>query len=154
MINAANTMLPHTLTSKIQEPIVALQYADDTILVTTIKGQTVRYLMLVLHSFSQTSGLAINFHKSACIPSSVDQITLEAIKELSACSITELPITYLRLPLTTKRLDKSLFMTLIEKNKKQLAAWKGKVLSRGGRMQLIQAVISAIPIYYMACFGY
>jgi Reverse transcriptase (RNA-dependent DNA polymerase) len=152
MIHAANTMLPHTLTSKIQEPIVALQYADDTILVTTIKGQTVRYLMMVLHSFSQTSGLAINFHKSACIPFSVDQVALQSIKELVACPITELPITYLGLPLTTKRLDKSLLMTLVEKIERRLAAWKGKVLSRGGRMQLIQAVISAIPIYYMACF--
>jgi hypothetical protein len=93
--------------------------------------------MLVLHSFSQTSGLTINFHKSACIPFSVDQVALEAIKELIACPITELPITYLGLPLTTKRLDKSLFMTLIEKIEKRLAARKGKVLSRRGQMQLI-----------------
>lgn len=30
--------------------------------------------------------------------------------------------------------------------------WKGKLISRGGRLRLVKSVLSAILIYYMMCF--
>ena len=33
-----------------------------------------------------------------------------------------------------------------------LEGWKGKLFSRGGRLQLVNSVLSFIPIYFMACF--
>lgn len=40
----------------------------------------------------------------------------------------------------------------VEKIEKKLDGWKGKLISRGGRLQLVNSVLSSIPIYFMACF--
>jgi hypothetical protein len=55
----------------------------------------------------------------------------------------------LGLPFTTKRIDKSFFMTLIEKIEKKIGRLEREMLTRGGRMQLIKTVISAITIYFL-----
>ena len=43
-------------------------------------------------------------------------------------------------------------MPLNEKIEKKLAGWKCKLISKGGRLQLVQSVLSSIPIYFMMCF--
>jgi hypothetical protein len=40
----------------------------------------------------------------------------------------------------------------VEKLKKRAAGWKGKLISRGGKIILADMVLSAIPGYYMSCF--
>lgn len=41
---------------------------------------------------------------------------------------------------------------LIEKMRKKLATWKGKLLSIGGRLTLLKASISNLPIYFMSLY--
>lgn len=43
-------------------------------------------------------------------------------------------------------------MPLIQRFETKLEGWKGKFISRGGRLQLVNSVLSSIPIYFMACF--
>lgn len=54
--------------------------------------------------------------------------------------------------LTIKRPTRNLFMPLIERFEKRLGGCQSKLISRGGRLQLLNSVLSTIPIYYMACF--
>lgn len=68
------------------------------------------------------------------------------------CNETNFPIQYLGMPLTLKRPTKQLFLPLIEKVERRLAGWQSKLLSRGGRLVLVQSVLSTIPIYFMICF--
>jgi hypothetical protein len=58
MIQIANAKLGQQLTSRLAEPIIALQYADDTVILASTRGNTLH----VLHEFSAESGLAINNH--------------------------------------------------------------------------------------------
>ena len=44
------------------------------------------------------------------------------------------------------------WLPLIEKIKKRLAGWKGKSLSLGGRLTLVNMVLSSIPIYLMSFY--
>ncbi|KAJ4763210.1 RNA-directed DNA polymerase (reverse transcriptase)-related family protein [Rhynchospora pubera] len=57
-----------------------------------------------------------------------------------------------RLPLTSKKPNKECFQPLLDKLEKKLATWKGTLLTRAGRLQLITSVLSAIPVYHMSCF--
>lgn len=43
-------------------------------------------------------------------------------------------------------------MPLIERVERKLGGWKAKLISKGGRLQLVQAVLSSIPVYHMICF--
>lgn len=59
---------------------------------------------------------------------------------------------YLELPLTLKRPNRALYMPLIEKIEAKLEGWKSRLISRGGRLQLMNSVLNSIPIYFMASF--
>jgi hypothetical protein len=106
----------------------------------------------LLHSFSEASGLQINYYKSNMVPFNLTASQVSAIFMDFQCQQAELPITYLGLPLTVTRPDRVCFMPLIENLEKGLAGWKGLQLSRGGRHVLADSMLSAIPTYYMACF--
>lgn len=43
-------------------------------------------------------------------------------------------------------------MPLIETVERKLRGWNGKMISRGGRLQLVKSVMSTVPIYHMSCF--
>jgi hypothetical protein len=61
-------------------------------------------------------------------------------------------VSYLGLLLTVTKPTKDLFYPLIERVERRLEAWKGKLISKGGRAQLVDSVLSALPVYAMACF--
>lgn len=68
------------------------------------------------------------------------------------CRCESLPTTYLGMPLTITAPRKRDFQPLLEKFERRLQGWKAKLISRGGRIQLARSVLSALPVYYMACF--
>lgn len=41
---------------------------------------------------------------------------------------------------------------IIEKFNKKLASWKGNLLSIGGRLTLIKASLTSLPLYFMSLF--
>lgn len=44
------------------------------------------------------------------------------------------------------------YMPLIEKIEKKMQGWKGRLISCGGRLQLVNSVLASISIYFMTCF--
>lgn len=152
LIGAANDTLKQSLSSKLREPIMALQYADDTAIIARADLTTMVSLKLILRLFSSISGLQINYSKSVFLPLNLDQSQQELVKIIFACEQTDLPITYLGMPLTFKRPRRGDFLPLIEKLEKRLEGWQSKLISRGGRLLLQNSVLASIPIYYMTCF--
>lgn len=98
------------------------------------------------------SGLKVNFSKSCFIPLNVQQDNTTWIGAVLGCPQTQFPIMYLGMPLTIKKPTKQLYIPIIEKVERRLQGWQSKLLSRGGRLVLVQTVLSAIPIYHMVCF--
>lgn len=99
------------------------------------------------------AGLEINYQKSTFVPLNMSTHNIQKAGTILGCTQTELPVTYLGMPLTIKQTDRSLFIPLIEKMEKILQGWKGKMISRGGRMQLVNSVLSSIPSYFMSEMG-
>jgi hypothetical protein len=66
--------------------------------------------------------------------------------------IGSFPLKYLGIPMTHRMLQNSEWQCVIDRFEKRLSTWKGKLLSSGGRLVLINSVLSNIPIFMMSFF--
>lgn len=87
----------------------------------------------------------------SCLSTNLQQNLLR-VRAVLGCPETELPVTYLGMPLSVKRPTRDAFVPIIDKTEKRLQGWKRKLISRGGRLQLVKSVLSSILIYFMCCF--
>lgn len=78
--------------------------------------------------------------------------TISIATDILKCPEGKYPLLYLGLPLKTTSLTRSEWQPLIDKVERRLDAWKGNCLSRGGRLTLVNAVLTSIPLYYMSFF--
>ena len=111
-----------------------------------------RNLKLILSTFEQLSGLKINFHKSElfCFGEALDDAALYA--ELFGCEQGQFPISYLGIPIHFRRLMIAQWKHVEDRIQKRLSSWKGKLLSLGGRLVLINSVLSNMVLYMIAFF--
>jgi hypothetical protein len=107
---------------------------------------------MLLIGFENLSGLKINYTKSELVPLNLTQSEGSQITTIIGCKIVSLPITYLGVPLHWHKLRIKDWDFLVNKVDLKLEHWKGKLLSIGGRLTLVKAVLSAIPIYWMVIF--
>jgi hypothetical protein len=127
-------------------PIV--QYADDTLLIMEADARQLFCLKALLHSFANSTGLKVNFHKSCLIPINVPSHKVPLLTGVFGCVEGQLPFTYLGIPLgTTKPLVKD-YAPLICRIERKLST-SSVFLSYSGRLQLINSVVSSIPTDYM-----
>ena len=110
-------------------PIV--QYADDTILVMHAEVQQVLRLKDALKSFSESTGLDINYHKSSMIPINLDEATIAEMATAFGCQVGKLPFTYLGLPVGTTRPKIVDLLPLVDCMERRLTA-SSCFLSQGG----------------------
>jgi hypothetical protein len=65
---------------------------------------------------------------------------------------SKFPGKYLGLPLHFRNVKRVDVQPLIDKINKRLVGWKGRLLSKTGRENLVKAVLSAQPIYHLTVF--
>jgi hypothetical protein len=71
---------------------------------------------------------------------------------LFGCKEGDVPFRYLGIPMSTRKLSNKDWAAVEERFQKKLASWKGKVLSSGGRLVLINSVLSSLPMFMMSFF--
>ncbi|KAK3224465.1 hypothetical protein Dsin_011490 [Dipteronia sinensis] len=135
-----------------KEHITHLQFTDDTIIFLEPNRGYLLNLKRILRCYEMASGLRINFQKSCIIKVGKNLSTEIDWADLFRCKMTDLPITYLGLPLDANPSKKNFWNPVIQKIENRLAPWKSRFLSKGRRLVLIKAVLSSIPIFYMSAF--
>lgn len=129
-----------------------LQFADDLVVMTTGGGEDLRIIKLILYLFEGLSGLKVNLNKT-CLYSSQKNIEIQThLARTMHCQRDILPLTYLGIPISGCRPRRQDWEILISKVRNRLATWKSKLLSLGGRLTLVNSVLSAIPTYWMSIF--
>ena len=129
-----------------------LQYADDTTFFIQGSWAAAHTLSTMMDIFSDFSGLQLNRAKSSFIGFGLSQEELAGCSRILATPIGTLPIRYLGVPLVDRRLRIQDWHPVIEKVETRLAGWRARLLSRGGRLVLLKAVLAAIPTYFMSIF--
>ncbi|GKV24205.1 hypothetical protein SLEP1_g33843 [Rubroshorea leprosula] len=126
-----------------------LQYADDSIFFCEANEQNVMVLKSILRSFEMISGLKVNFFKSSLVGLNVEKVSLEAYAEKLNCATGKFPSKYLGVLIGSNPRRMSTWAPVIDIMKRRLSNWKRDSLSFGGRIILLNSVLSSIPVYYL-----
>ena len=102
--------------------------------------------------FSDYSGLQLNRSKSSVLGIRLDATKLARVSIVLATPVASIRICYLGLLLAEDRLRPHDWQPAMEKIEMRIGGWQAWLLSRGGRLLLLQIVLAAIPIYFMAIF--
>ncbi|XP_020267043.1 uncharacterized protein LOC109842598 [Asparagus officinalis] len=132
--------------------IRTIQFADDTIIFSRANPSDMVTLKTILSIFASISGLCANHQKSNLFYLGKIPQKGNSMAEILGCTVGSLPFSYLGLPLKRGTLTKREWQPLLESFKKKLSIWKNKTLSIGGRLTLLNSVLSSIPLYYMSFF--
>ena len=129
-----------------------LQFAADSLLFCEAKISEVLCLKRILRCFEIASELKINYHNSVLCGIGLPDPDLNEFSLLLNCKTQRLPLNYLGLPLGASHMRKKTWKPIIDKFKMRLAGWKGRFLSFAGRLTLVKAVLSSLPVYFMSLF--
>ena len=80
-----------------------IQYADDTIRVMKASQRELFCLKGLLQSFTESTGLKVNYSKSQMIPLNLSQEQAVILSNTFGCQLGTLPFTYLGLPMGTTK---------------------------------------------------
>ena len=136
----------------VDDGLLVLQYADDTIIFMENNLDQAVNMKLLLCAFEQLSELKINFHKSElfCFGEAKNQQSIYS--QIFGCGMGTFPFRYLGIPMHFRRLKNADWKEVEERFQKKLCAWKGKMLSVEWRLVLINSVLSNLSMYMFSFF--
>jgi hypothetical protein len=129
-----------------------LQFADDTIILGEGTRENLWTIKTLLRSFELVSGLKINFIKSKLYGVNVVPSFLEVGSAFLSCRSDTLPFKFLGIPVGANPRRRATWKSIVEKMEKRLSSWSSHHLSYGGRVTLINSVLSSLPLYFFFFF--
>lgn len=108
--------------------------------------------MSILEEFKTVSGLGINREKTELLIDGGCSVRCQEMAERMGMKQGALPIRYLGVPLSSKKMKKSDFQPLLDKILFRFNSWTVRHLSFAGRFQLIQAVIYSTISFWASIF--
>ncbi|GAU43110.1 hypothetical protein TSUD_373050 [Trifolium subterraneum] len=127
-----------------------LQYADDTLCIGEASVENLWSLKAILRGFEMVSGLKVNFWKSGLMGINVSPTFLTMAATFLNCRLGSIPFKYLGLPVGANPKNGSTWEPLLDHLRKRLNSWRNKHISFGGRIVMLNAVLNAIPIFYLS----
>jgi hypothetical protein len=141
-----NRIIPHL----VDDGLSILQYVDDSIIFLDHDLEQAKNMKLLLTVFEQLSGLKINFHKSEIFCYGGAKEFQDEYIEHFGCNVGEYPFRYVGIPMHHRQLLNSEW----RKNALEKGCHVGKAnhLSYGGRLTLINLVLSYLLMFMMSVF--
>ncbi|XP_018460019.2 uncharacterized protein LOC108830945 [Raphanus sativus] len=135
------------------DPLVShLSFADDLLIFFDGKTSSLRGILQVLRDFQRCSGLALNLRKTCVFIDGNDQAMSTQLASEFGITQGSLPVKYLGLPLSPKRLRCDDYQPLIDKIKARVSSWTARHLSFAGRFVLIQSVLYNMIRFWASVF--
>jgi hypothetical protein len=131
-------------------PVSLLQYADDTLFIGEATIENLWVLKAIHRGFEMASGLKVNFSKSCILGVNLSQEFLGMASDFLNCRVGRTPFKYLGLPVGASSRKLATWEPMLDSIRSRLNSWRNKFVSFGGRIILINAVLNAIPIFYLS----
>jgi hypothetical protein len=143
-----NGVVPHL----VDDGLSILQYADDTIIFLDHDLSSARNLKILLCAFENLSGLKINFHKSEVFCFGEAKAIQDEYSSIFGCQVGTYPFKYLGIPMHCKRLSNNDWKIIEHMIEKKLSSWKGKHLSVGSQLILINSILTSLVMFMLSFF--
>ena len=127
------------------------QYADDTILPGKSSVQEAKGFKSILQNYMAASGQKVNKEKSEIFFLNTPLEMENKICRIMGYNKGMFPCKYLGISLEKNSRYRKVWQDTIEKVDKRVGSWKNRWLSKAGKITKIRSVLSAIPIFPLAC---
>jgi hypothetical protein len=134
----------------IDEELLVLQYADDTIIFMDNDLERAKNMKLLLCAFKQLSRIKINFHKSELFCYGATKANHFEYTQIFGCSVGLFPFRYLGIWMHHRKLMNKDRKHVEERSQKRLNYWRSKLLLVGGRLVPINSVLSSLPLFMLS----
>ncbi|GKV14959.1 hypothetical protein SLEP1_g25757 [Rubroshorea leprosula] len=132
--------------------VTHLQFANDTIFFGEASEQNIRIVKCILRTFEMVVGLKINFRKCQLMGIGVEDDWRKKMAYRLGCKEGEFSIKYLGIPIGGDHRRLKMWQPLLDSVMKKLSSWKGRYLSQGGRITLINSMLSSLPVFLMSVY--
>ncbi|OAY69027.1 LINE-1 retrotransposable element ORF2 protein [Ananas comosus] len=132
--------------------ISLIQYANDTFFFCEAKKKYKRNLKFLWQLFEWASGMKINREKFELYYTGKVEGKAARLATVLNCKVGNLPTKYLGLPLADRRPSKEDWLDIIRNIQRKIDGWQAKLLSRYGRLILVNAVLTNLPLYFLSMF--
>lgn len=129
-----------------------LSFADDLLIFIDGSIESVQRVLQILREFENRSGLAVSLQKSSFFASGLSDQEVSSIQASTGMQRGSLPMRYLGVPLTTKKLNLQNCEPLLQQIKQRFSSWSSKALSFAGRLLLIKTVITGVSTFWCSSF--
>ncbi|XP_056690588.1 uncharacterized protein [Spinacia oleracea] len=125
-----------------------LCFANDLILCSKGDFPSIYLLLQAFKLFSITSGLSANIQKSSVYCHGMTESDVNRVIAASGFTRSALPFRYLGVPICSKKITAAQCEMLVDKVTARIKVWSSRNLSYTARMQLINAVLLSIHMYW------
>ena len=132
--------------------ITHLLFVDDIVIFGSSSYNDWHKIISIFATFSQATGMVINFQKTVIIPIGMSQDLLEPILTLFPARVDSLEhgLKYLGYYIKANNYHTRDWQWLLGKLEHKINHWCNRYLSLGGRLTLLSYVLSAIPVYWFS----
>jgi hypothetical protein len=102
----------------------------------------------LLHKFSLSTGLKVNYDKSLMVPINVASDQMTALATALGCQVGTMPFPYLGLPLGTTKPSIQDLLPLVESLERRLTCIS-TFLSQEARLQLVNSALCSMSLYFL-----
>lgn len=127
-----------------------IQYADDTLFIVDGSEENAEAVKWILKSFEVISGLGFNFDKSCMFGINVVKEKLEDMAAGWGCKVGVFPVPYLGLKVGGRINGVESWSEVVEKVKRRVRKWEVKMILLGGRITVVKAILTAMPLYNLS----
>ncbi|XP_058775944.1 uncharacterized protein LOC131650241 [Vicia villosa] len=140
------------LSKAVTASFIALIPKYDTLVFGDGSWQNLCTLKAVLRGFEMASGLTINLNISKIYGVGIRAEQLEACSSFLGCKIDSIPFRFLGFTVGGNHMRIGFWKPILKSLRDKLSSWKGRPLSIGGRVTLINSVITNMPSYQFSFY--
>ncbi|XP_058749874.1 uncharacterized protein LOC131622872 [Vicia villosa] len=129
-------------------------FADDIMIFCRGDSKSLNAIANLLRDCGNTSGQYCNFSKSLIYAGGMTINKHCSLANIIGFTVANPPFTHLGVPIFVGKPKACYFQKIADNIRIKMAAWKAKLLSMAGRVQLVRAVVFSMMVHFLSVYSW